>query len=58
MWKLWEEQQGQDLVEYSLVLGFIVLASAAAYLGISRSTSGLWNAANTRLGAANMSASS
>lgn len=45
--------EGQDLVEYSLVLAAIALAGAAAYLGMSRSANSLWSAANSRLAAAN-----
>ena len=57
-WKrFWREQDGQDLVEYSLILAFIALSGAAAYLGMSASTQGLWSIVNSRLASANQSGS-
>jgi Flp pilus assembly pilin Flp len=47
------DESGQDLVEYSLLLAFIALAGAAAYLGMSRSTNTILSIANSRLAAAN-----
>ena len=32
---LWRHEHGQDLVEYSLLLGFLTLASLAAITGLS-----------------------
>lgn len=52
------EQDAQDLVEYSLLLAFIVLVSAAAFLGVGPTTSGLWSIVNSRLAAANQSVNS
>jgi Flp pilus assembly pilin Flp len=51
MWKLWRETEGQDVVEYSLILAFIALVGAAAYLGMSSSTNSLWSTVNSRLAA-------
>jgi Flp pilus assembly pilin Flp len=51
------EEQGQDLVEYTLLLAFVALASAALFIGAGGSVSGIWNAANSRLDAANTTAS-
>ena len=48
---------GQDLVEYSLILAFVLLAGAAVYIGMSRNTQGLWTAMNGRLANANQSGS-
>ena len=48
-----DDESGQDLVEYSLLLAFVVLAGAAAFLGMSRSTNTILSAANSRLAAAN-----
>jgi Flp pilus assembly pilin Flp len=42
-------EEGQDMVEYSLLLAFVCLAGAAAFIGISGSTSGLWSSVNNRL---------
>jgi Flp pilus assembly pilin Flp len=49
--------EAQDLVEYSLLLAFVVLAGAAAFLGISGSINSLWTIANSRLAAANQAPS-
>jgi Flp pilus assembly pilin Flp len=51
------DEQGQDLIEYTLLLAFVCLASAALFISAGGSVSGLWSATNSRLGAANTSAS-
>jgi len=52
--KQWlHNEEGQDLIEYSLILAFIVLAGAAAFLGMSSSTNVIWSVVNSRLSAAN-----
>lgn len=50
------DEQGQDLVEYTLLLAFVALASAALFIGAGSAVEGIWTAANTRLGAANTAA--
>jgi Flp pilus assembly pilin Flp len=55
LYSFWGREQGQDLVEYSLLLAFICLAGAAAFLGMSGSTSAIWGVVNSRLAAANQS---
>lgn len=54
---LWREEEGQDLVEYSLLLGCISLASMAALGGTKSSVLNLWQAANKNLSAAVTAAS-
>jgi Flp pilus assembly pilin Flp len=44
---------GQDLIEYTLLLAFIALAGAAVYLGMGQNTSALWTTVNSRLASAN-----
>jgi len=51
-----KEEQGQDLVEYTLLLAFVALASAALFISAGSSIAGIWNQANTRLTAANNAA--
>ncbi len=51
--KLFRSERGQDLVEYSLILAFVLLAGAAVYIGMSRNTQGLWTVMNGRLANAN-----
>jgi Flp pilus assembly pilin Flp len=50
------DDQGQDLVEYTLLLAFVALASAALFISAGTSITGVWSIANSRLSAANASA--
>jgi Flp pilus assembly pilin Flp len=52
------DETGQDLIEYSLLLAFVALGSAALFKGAGSSVSGVWTAANTRLANANAVAAS
>jgi Flp pilus assembly pilin Flp len=54
---LWQDQQGQDLIEYTLLMAFVALASAALFLGAGSSIKGIWTATNTQLTTANTQAS-
>jgi Flp pilus assembly pilin Flp len=47
------EEDGQDLVEYTLLLAFVALASAALFIGTGTAITGIWTKANSRLTAAN-----
>ena len=40
---------GQDLIEYTLLIAFVALASAALFLGAGGSITAIWNATNTQL---------
>jgi Flp pilus assembly pilin Flp len=51
------DEQGQDLIEYTLLLAFVALASATLFIGAGKSVSGIWSVTNSRLAAANTSAS-
>lgn len=53
----WNDDQGQDLIEYTLLMAFVALASAALFLGAGGSISGIWSTTNSQLVAANSSAS-
>jgi Flp pilus assembly pilin Flp len=48
-----EDEHGQDLVEYSLLLAFVCLAGAATFIAMGTTISGIWSIANNRLAAAN-----
>ena len=50
------EEQGQDLVEYSLLLAFVALASAALFINAGASIAGIWTTANSSLTVANSAA--
>jgi Flp pilus assembly pilin Flp len=43
------DDQGQDLIEYSLLLAFVVLGSAALFRASGAAVQGVWSNANTRL---------
>ena len=51
------DEQGQDLIEYTLLLGFVCLATAALFISSGGSLSGIWASTNSRLDVANTSAS-
>jgi len=51
------DESGQDLIEYTLLLAFVALASAALFMGAGGSIQGIWSVSNSQLGAANTSAS-
>ena len=51
------DESGQDLIEYTLLLAFVALASAALFIGAGGSVQGIWTATNGQLTAANSSAS-
>ena len=36
------EEQGQDLIEYTLLLAFVCLASAALFINVGTSISTIW----------------
>jgi len=51
------EEQGQDLIEYTLLLAFVCLGTAALFINSGGSLSGIWITGNSRLAAANTAAS-
>ncbi|HUI80092.1 MAG TPA: Flp family type IVb pilin [Bryobacteraceae bacterium] len=54
---LWRDEQGQDLIEYTLLMAFVALASAALFLGAGGSIKGIWTVTNSQLTQANAQAS-
>jgi Flp pilus assembly pilin Flp len=45
----WRHEDGQDLVEYSLLLAFIALAAISILSSVSGSVSSLWTSINSKL---------
>lgn len=43
------EEDGQDLVEYSLLLGFVCLASAALFISLGQGIGSVFSVANTKI---------
>jgi Flp pilus assembly pilin Flp len=48
-----KDEQGQDLIEYTLLMAFIALASAAIFVNAGNSIKGIWSSASSQLVAAN-----
>ena len=54
---LWHDEEGQDLMEYSLLMAFVAFASASLFTVAGGSVKGIWTTSNSRLAAANTTAS-
>lgn len=52
------EEDGQDLIEYTLLMAFIALASAAVFVNAGTSVNKIWSTASTQLSNAASTASS
>ena len=52
-----KDEQAQDLIEYTLLLAFVCLATSALFVSSGGSLSGIWTSANSDLATANTSAS-
>jgi Flp pilus assembly pilin Flp len=57
MQRFWQDESGQDLIEYTLLMAFVALASASLFISAGQSVQGIWSAANSNLVAANANAS-
>jgi pilus assembly protein Flp/PilA len=53
----WQEESGQDLIEYTLLMAFVALASASLFISAGGSVAGIWGTANTQLSNANTAVS-
>ncbi|HEY1219439.1 MAG: hypothetical protein ABSE35_00220 [Bryobacteraceae bacterium] len=56
-YKLLSEDQGQDLIEYTLLLAFVALASAALFINAGHKINTIWTTTNSQLAAAAAAAS-
>ncbi len=54
---LWIQDQGQDLIEYTLLVAFVAFASAALFALAGGSIAGILYVSNSQLNAGNPSAS-
>ena len=52
----WNDEQGQDLIEYTLLVVFVALAPAVLFMGEGVSIKTIWSTSNSSL--ANAAASS
>jgi len=58
MKRLWQDEQGQDLIEYTLLMAFVALASAALFISSGTSISQIWSDTNSELSTAATAAAS
>jgi Flp pilus assembly pilin Flp len=54
---LWFDENGQDLIEYTLLLAFVALASAAIFIGAGGNVAGVWDEGSEVLEKGNAAAS-
>jgi pilus assembly protein Flp/PilA len=50
MKRLWKEEEGQDLIEYALLIALITLVAAAIFPTVGASINAVFTHANTCLG--------
>jgi len=48
----WQEEDGQDMVEYALLLAFVALAAVALLGGVGKSVSNMFSSVNSTLNSA------
>jgi Flp pilus assembly pilin Flp len=53
LYSFWNDDQGQDLIEYTLLLVFVVIATAGLFLGGGTSIAGIVSTTNSQIVAAN-----
>ena len=54
MWeRVWQDESGQDLIEYTLLLAFVALVAAGLFIQAGNVTAGIWGTANSILGSVN-----
>jgi Flp pilus assembly pilin Flp len=51
------DDSGQDLIEYTLLVAFVALASSALVIGMGGSITGIWSVTNSQLAAASTTVS-
>ena len=56
--RFWQEESGQDLIEYTLLMAFIALASASIFVSAGGSISGIWSTGSSQLANAAVTAGS
>ena len=49
IYKFWRNEEAQDLIEYTLLLAFVTLGSAALLTSASKSANTIWTNASTTL---------
>jgi len=52
LYNFWKEEDGQDLIEYTLLLAMVCLGSAAVMIGSGESVHTIWNTNSNNLASA------
>jgi Flp pilus assembly pilin Flp len=52
-WAFWRDELGQDLIENTLLMGFVALAAAALFIGAGGNVKGIWSTTSSQLSYAN-----
>jgi Flp pilus assembly pilin Flp len=58
LWNIWREENGQDLIEYTLLIFFVMLVTAGVMNIGGQSIKGIVSTSNSEISAANVMASS
>lgn len=58
MSRFWQDESGQDLIEYTLLMAFVALSSAALFISSGNSVSKIWSTTNVTLSTAAVKAAS
>jgi len=53
--QFWSDDRGQDLIEYTLMLAFVALASAALFTSAGSSINTIWSNTDSQLSTASVS---
>jgi Flp pilus assembly pilin Flp len=48
----WMEEEGQDMVEYALLLAFVALAAVSLLTGVKTSINSIWTSVSSNLSSA------
>ena len=54
---VWREEEGQDLIEYSLLMAFVAIAVVGLFAGAGGSVNRVWTTSNNQLALAKNAAS-
>jgi Flp pilus assembly pilin Flp len=57
-YSLWQEEEGQDMVEYALLLAFVALAAVSILGTVKGQIGSFWSQVNTQLKTATTTAGS
>jgi Flp pilus assembly pilin Flp len=49
---LWHDEQGQDLIEYTLMIAFVALAASSLFIGAGKGIATIWSTTNSQITAA------